>query len=154
MLMFTTFCQTLRPSKSKYVTTSKVGQQNGQHLRGGRHITFVGGASGTFVGAVGCWCLCAPQLALVIRPQAGRPPTPRPTPPRTPTPDDGYYQPQPNTTPDYYFFNVKQKTYFLLLSFGPGVGFLILSKSILARHNPGSHSKAHGCQQWQLGQRS
>ena len=128
-------CQTLEPSKSKYLTTSKVGQQDGQHLCGGRHITFVRGASETYVGAVGCWCLCAPQLALVIRPQAGRPPTPRPTPPRTPTPDDSVSSPtQPNLLLLLLRNLQKTEMYFMPLSCGPGVGFLRRARYYLSQY--------------------
>ena len=148
-------CQTLEPSKSKYLTTSKVGQQDGQHLCGGRHITFVRGASETYVGAVGCWCLCAPQLALVIRPQAGRPPTPRPTPPRTPTPDDSVSSPtQPNLlatviTSSEFTENrhVLYATFLWTRSWFPAESS-ILSKSILACHNPGPHSNGGDNDSW------
>ena len=84
-------------------------------------------------GAVGCWCLCAPQLALVIRPQAGRPPH-RLTPPRTPTPDDSVSSPtQPNLL---ILLLRKQKTemYFMPLSSGPGVGFLRKARYYLSQY--------------------
>ena len=107
------------------------------------------------VGAVGCWCLCAPQLALVIRPQAGRPPTPRPTPPRTPTPDDSVSSPtQPNLlatviTSSEFTENrhVLYATFLWTRSWFPAEGS-ILSKSILACHNPASHSNGGDNDSW------
>ena len=89
---------------------------------------------GAHVGAVGCWCLCARQLALaVIRLSCPPPPTPRPTTTTTPPPDDSVSNPTRHNPLLITSSEMENKN---VLSSGSGVGFLRKTRYYLSQYWP------------------